>query len=119
MFDLAFLAIVFSHAGGLLHLDDNAPFARKISIAPARQSPGIAQQLHSTVTDEHFRLAAEAGDFGDQPGMQLPRSSRNDSQRGNSRKQQLEENVSFAEVVALFEDAIVAEEGFEPPTRGL
>ena len=71
----------FPHAGDLRHLAENAPFARKISIAPARQSAGIAQKLHSTVTDEHFRLAAEAGDFGDA-------ASRKVSQRFATRKPQ-------------------------------
>ena len=80
-------------------------------------TPTVAHEHYLTVTDHHFGAAVEQ--TGDKLGMQMPVSSRNESQLKNQKSQKALEVGSFSEVVALLESALVAEEGFEPPTRGL
>ena len=79
-------------------------------------TPTVAHKHYLTVTDEHFAAAAETGD---QLGTQTPVSSRNDSQEKNRTVHFVRKNASFSEVVGILENAQVAEEGLEPPTRGL
>ena len=79
-------------------------------------TPSIAHKHYLTVTDEHFDTAAKTGDS---LGMQPPVSRRTDSQKKTRTVHLVRENASFAEVVGILENARVAEEGLEPPTRGL
>ena len=82
----------------------------------------IANRHYLKVTDDHFQMAsgAKTGDWlgitGDKLGTQPPATA-------ESRKQRItlkpEENVTFAEIVGHPEMSGVAEEGLEPPTRGL
>ena len=51
--------------------------------------------------------------------MQPPVSGRMPSQEKTRTPYEVRENMSFAEVVGILENAQVAEEGLEPPTRGL
>jgi len=79
-------------------------------------TPAVAHKHYLTVTDEHFAAAAKTGD---KPGTQALVSSRNDSHKKNRTVHLVRENASFSEVVGVLENARVAEEGLEPPTRGL
>lgn len=79
-------------------------------------TPTIAHKHYLTVTDDHF---AEAQKSGDKLGMQHPVSSRHEAHEKNRNVENVRENASFSEVVAILEDSLVAEEGFEPPTQGL
>ena len=79
-------------------------------------TPAIARKHYLTVTDEHFATAANTGD---KLGTQTPVLTRGDSQKKTRTINKVRENASFSEVVAILEDSRVAEEGFEPPTRGL
>ena len=51
--------------------------------------------------------------------MQLVTKSRIASRKKARKFPELREHAGFAEVVSILENAQVAEEGFEPPTRGL
>jgi integrase len=79
-------------------------------------TPTVAHKHYLTVTDGHFESATKTGDSR---GMQSPVLSRNDSQPRTLDVQKVRENASFSEVVAILENGLVAEEGLEPPTRGL
>ena len=79
-------------------------------------TPTVAHKHYLTVTDEHFAAAAR---IGDKLGMQTPVLSRNDSHKKTRTVHNVREIASFAEVVGILENALVAEEGLEPPTRGL
>ena len=79
-------------------------------------TPTVAHKHYLTVTDDHFLAAAKTGDSR---GMQTPVSGRTESQAETSKVHVLRENASFSEVVGMLENALVAEEGLEPPTRGL
>ncbi len=79
-------------------------------------TPTIAHKHYLTVTDEHFASAAKTGD---QLGTQTPVLTRNESHNKNRTIHLVRENASFSDVVGILENARVAEEGFEPPTRGL
>ncbi len=81
-------------------------------------TPDIAHKHYLTVTDSDFDVALKTK-TGDWLGMQTPVSSRNESQQKTRTVVNVRENASFAEVVGILENALVAEEGFEPPTRGL
>ncbi|MCA9174806.1 MAG: site-specific integrase [Planctomycetales bacterium] len=99
-------------------------------------TPTIAHKHYLTVTEDHFTDAANDGandagknaakadpgvgaKTGDKLGMQTPVSSRGESQTKNGTTILVPENASFSDVVALLENALIAEEGLEPPTRGL
>ena len=56
---------------------------------------------------------------GDKLGTQLPAGSGREAQRKTRTVHSVRENVGFSEMVALLEKSQVAEEGLEPPTRGL
>ena len=71
-----------------------------------------------TVTDFDFDSARDTK-TRDWQGMQTPVSGRNESHKKTRNVVNVRENASFSEVVGLLENALVAEEGFEPPTRGL
>jgi hypothetical protein len=79
-------------------------------------SPTVAHKHYLTVTDEHFESASK---IGDSLGMQPPVSSRTEAQKKTHTFQHVRENASFSEVVGMLENARVAAEGLEPPTRGL
>ena len=79
-------------------------------------TPTVAYKHYLTVTDDHFAAAAETGD---QLGTQKPVVTRGDSQKKTRTVHKVRENASFSDVVAILEDSLVAEEGLEPPTRGL
>ena len=79
-------------------------------------TPTVAHKHYLTVTDEHFQAAFATGD---KLGMQTPAVGRNESQAKTSEVHFARENATFAEIVAILEDSRVAEEGLEPPTRGL
>ena len=85
-------------------------------------TPKIADKHYLQVTESHFE-AAVAGDkrgtIGDKRGTQPPAPSRTVSRTASRKPLEIRDNASFSEVVALFENALVAEEGLEPPTRGL
>ena len=82
----------------------------------------VAKKSNLKVTDEHFEMASETktgdwlGTTGDKLGMQPPATATQGKQ-GMTLKP--EENVTFAEIAGHLEMTLVAEEGFEPPTRGL
>jgi len=78
-------------------------------------TPTIAHKHYLTVTEEHFAAAAKTGD---KLGTQTPVLSREDSHENPRNVQKVRENASFAEVVGVLENARVAEDGLEPPTRG-
>lgn len=102
-------------------------------------TPNIAQKHYLTVTEEHFTASATQatatplnqafpsqdqpsenwGLTGDKLGTQLPAGSVGDAQRKTRTVHSVRENVGFSEIVTLFEKSQVAEEGLEPPTRGL
>ncbi|WP_197529288.1 tyrosine-type recombinase/integrase [Aeoliella mucimassa] len=79
-------------------------------------TPTIAHKHYLIVTDGHFKMAVEAGD---KLGTRTPVSTRHDSQKRLQSVHSVRENTSFSEVVGIMENTQVAEEGFEPPTRGL
>ena len=79
-------------------------------------TPTVAHKHYLTVTDEHFASAAKTGD---QLGMQTPVLCRSDSQKKTRTMHKVRENASFSEVVGILENAQIAVEGLEPPTRGL
>ncbi len=79
-------------------------------------TPTVAHKHYLTVTDEDFAMAAKTGD---KLGTQTPALSRDDSQQKTRTLHKVRENASFSEVVGVLENALVAEEGLEPPTRGL
>jgi len=83
-------------------------------------TPKIAHKHYLKVTDDHFKMATHSGGrTGDKRGTQPPVSPRTESQQKPQSVQKVRENASFSEVVALLENGLVAEEGLEPPTRGL
>ena len=79
-------------------------------------TPTVAHKHYLTVTDDHFTTAAKTGD---KLGTQTPVEIRDDSQEKTRSVQQVPKNASFADVVAILENDQIAEEGLEPPTRGL
>ena len=79
-------------------------------------TPTVAHKHYLTVTEEHF---ATATTIGDKRGTQTPVLCRSDSQEKTRTVHQVPEYASFSEVVGILENAQVAEEGLEPPTRGL
>jgi len=81
-------------------------------------TPTIAHKHYLTVTDGDYdeALTTKTGDW---LGMQTPVSCRTEAQKKTRNVVNVRENASFAEVVGILENALVAEEGFEPPTRGL
>ncbi len=79
-------------------------------------TPKVALKHYLTVTDEHFASASKTGDV---LGMQTPVLSRTEAQKKTHTFQHVRENASFSEVVGMLDDARVAAEGLEPPTRGL
>ncbi len=79
-------------------------------------TPTVAHKHYLTVTDEHFASAAEAGD---KLGTRTPVLCRGNSQKKTRTVRKVRENAAFSEVVGILENAQIAEEGFEPPTRGL
>ena len=79
-------------------------------------TPTVAHKHYLTVTDDHFTAAAKTGD---KLGTQTPVLTRSDSQEKTRTVHFVRENASFSEVVGILENARVAEEGLEPPTRGL
>ena len=79
-------------------------------------TPAISHKHYLTLTDQHFTDAVKTGD---QRGTQTPESLRSHSHKKTRTVQKVRENVSFSEVVGILENARLAEEGLEPPTRGL
>ena len=79
-------------------------------------TPTIAHKHYLTVTDDHFAAAVKTGD---KLGMQTPVLSRTDAHEKTRDVINVRENATFADVVGILENARVAEEGLEPPTRGL
>lgn len=64
------------------------------------------------MTDEHFASAAKTGD---KLGTQTPVLTRTESQKKTRTVQNVRENASFAEIVGLLDNALVAAEGLEQP----
>ena len=56
---------------------------------------------------------------GDKWGMQPPAGGCRETHEKTRTVHSVRENASFSEVVGILENALVAEEGLEPPTRGL
>ena len=79
-------------------------------------TPTVAHKHYLTVTDEHFAAATKTGDVR---GMQPPELGRKQPKRPPRRVAKVQENASFSEVMGILENAQVAEEGLEPPTRRL
>ena len=79
-------------------------------------TPAVAHKHYLTVTDAHYETAARTGDSR---GTQTPALGRTEPQQKNRTLRKVWDNVSFSEVVGVLENTQVAEEGFEPPTRGL
>jgi integrase len=73
-------------------------------------TPTIARKHYLTVTDDHFAAAVGTGD---QLGTQTPAETRTDAQQEPRIIHKARKNASFSEVVALLEEARVAEEGLE------
>ena len=80
----------------------------------------MAHKHYLTVTEEHFQMAIHPDKiFGDKLGMQTPANVGKTSHDERPMPITIQENASFSQVVGIFENALVAEEGLEPPTRGL
>ncbi|MGC6448781.1 MAG: tyrosine-type recombinase/integrase [Rubripirellula sp.] len=79
-------------------------------------SPSVAQKHYLTVTEDHFNSASG---IGDKLGMQTPVSASKKLQKKTHISLEVQENVSFSSLVGILNDARVAAEGLEPPTRGL
>ena len=79
-------------------------------------TPNVAHKHYLTVTSDHFARAIKTGDS---LGMHTPVSPRKQPQKAKHKVYRVKENAAFSEVVGILENALVAEEGFEPPTRGL
>jgi len=83
-------------------------------------TPAIANKHYLTVTEEHYAKAVQDGGLtGDKRGTQPPVSPRNVSQEKTRTPYEVRENVIFAEVVDILENARVAGTGFEPATSRL
>ena len=83
-------------------------------------SPRVAQNHYLTVTEEHFQFAVSDDLLtGDKLGMQTPAEGCTTAQKKSRTTKMARENTSFSEIVDVLENTLVAEEGFEPPTRGL
>ena len=83
-------------------------------------TPNIAHKHYLTVTDEDFKKATQNGGLaGDKRGMQPPATQSRQVNNKTRSPYEVRENDSFSDVVAILENGLVAEEGFEPPTRGL
>ena len=86
-------------------------------------TPTVAHKHYLTVTDEHFKAASQlptdGGQTGDKRGTQPPASNCTDAHEKSRTVHFVRENASFSEVVGVLENASVAVEGLEPPTRGL
>ena len=78
--------------------------------------PTVAHKHYLTVTDEHFDSASKTGDS---LGMQPPVLPRREAQEKTRTYHQVRENACFSAVVGMLENARIAAEGLEPPTRGL
>jgi hypothetical protein len=91
-------------------------FPTYVVCARPRSTPSIADKHYRTVTDDHFAAAAESGD---KLGTQMPVGARGESQKKTRTIRQVPENATFSERVAILKNDQIAEEGFEPPTRGL
>ena len=82
----------------------------------------IASKHYLKVTEDHFAQAVESqtgnvlGITGNKLGTKPPAATSNEKKRITLKP---EKNASFAEIVAHLEVSGIAEEGLEPPTRGL
>ncbi|MCB9926071.1 MAG: phage integrase SAM-like domain-containing protein [Planctomycetaceae bacterium] len=81
-------------------------------------TPTVAHKHYLTVTEDDFKSAAQSA-TGDSRGMQPHENGCDVAQNKTRAVHHVRENTSFAEVVGILENARVAEEGLEPPTRGL
>jgi hypothetical protein len=81
-------------------------------------TPTIAHKHYLTVTDGDYDKALTTK-TRDWRGIQTPADGRTEAQKKTRTVHQVRENASSAEVVGILENARVAEEGLEPPTRGL
>jgi len=83
-------------------------------------TPSVAHKHYLTVTDEHYRVAAENGGLaGDKRGTQTPVTPRTGAHEKTRNLHKVRENASFSEVVDILENARVAGTGFEPATSRL
>ncbi len=83
-------------------------------------TPDVARRHYLVVTEEHFGQAARNGGLmGDKRGMQPPVMPCKEVHEKTRTPHEVRENESFSDIVAILENGRVAEEGFEPPTRGL
>ena len=96
---------------------DWATYSHALVCAWLGNTPTVAHKHYLTVTDEHF--ASAVAETGDSRGMQTPVLHRTDSQKKTRTVHTVRENASFSEVVGILENVRVAEQGFEPRTRGL
>lgn len=83
-------------------------------------TPTVAHKHYLTLTDDHFQEAVKTvskpGGLG---GMHVPAVSRKEPQRHGGPVQEVTKTTVFADLAEIFDRKKVAEEGFEPPTRGL
>ena len=77
-------------------------------------TPNVARKHYLKVTEDHFSSAASIS--GDKLGMQPPATNESKMQRITLKPG---ESVTFAAIVGHLEMPQIAEEGLEPPTRGL
>ena len=80
----------------------------------------MARRHYLVVTEEHFELAVRnGGRTGDKRGMQPPVMPCKEVHEKTRTPYEVRDDARFCDVVAILENDRVAEEGFEPPTRGL
>ncbi len=83
-------------------------------------TPRVAHKHYLTVTEEHYKTAAENGGLaGDKLGTQTPAAPRTGAHEKTRTPKEVRENASFSEVVGILENARVAGTGFEPATSRL
>ncbi|MCA9265816.1 MAG: hypothetical protein KDA60_18265, partial [Planctomycetales bacterium] len=81
-------------------------------------TPEVARKHYLTVTPDTVKSAATKK-TGNWLGTQPPASECIEAQEEKPEPYNIPENATFAEVVSVLENTLVAAEGLEPPTRGL
>ncbi len=94
----------------------DAGYSTSVVCAWLGNTPTVAHKHYLTVTDEHFKAAANTGE---KLGMQTPVLSRGDSQKKTRIVRNVRGNASFSEVVAILEDRRVAAESLNPTFASL
>jgi len=79
-------------------------------------TPKVAHKYYLTVTEQHFKEAVQNGGLaGNKRGTQPPATQCKQVNTETRSPYEVRDNASFSEVVGVFENALVAEEGLELP----